>query len=535
MKQKDGADITSHDDVVKRSLRYTFHPTKFNEDTVFTCTVKNVALELELSESARVYFYVSPTKVTINNVTSVKENQIGEIQCDTEGGRPPLQPKLIITGHEYQSEVHSTVPTDKTFNVQSSLMQLFNRSYNNISVQCCVDVLQNRTCSEKGLINVLFPPDEINIRATVLSNKDNGDTELELNCTVSAANPHSQIGWMGVQNLPHTPMEPLYREDPKTLGVSVSLVIMLKLTKQDNRREFSCSAVNKEFNEMRTFANYTANITYAPVIIGPEHENITAYTGENVVLSCRVDGNPKPTVSWHSQQASLAKTIDLVLQNVSVNDSRSYECIAMNHIGGLKRKIVALSVKDPPAETAHTTSNDKSGNSLTGPVVGCVVATLVVAIACAAIFIIRKKRQELKPKKENEPKAEELVTQRTLSADSEQNRSPKLENNDPENSQVDKCKTKTSNKEFPVYASVAPKAARMIQNSESAQEQQVNDREATETQLVYAELDLQTQPLTKPVVREHEATEYVTIDHAKTGSVKTEESSVEYGNLQNPV
>ena len=71
-------------------------------------------------------------------------------------------------------------------------------------------------------------------------------------------------------------------------------------------------------------------------------QNKTRIEGDNVTLSCDVDGNPVPTISWTrggspvDTSARISFTADekqLTITNVSRTDSGEYRCVASNMVG----------------------------------------------------------------------------------------------------------------------------------------------------------------------------------------------------------
>ena len=71
-------------------------------------------------------------------------------------------------------------------------------------------------------------------------------------------------------------------------------------------------------------------------------QNTTTIEGNNVTLSCNVDGNPVPTISWtrHGSPVSASGGISisddkkqLTITNVKRTDNGNYRCVANNSLG----------------------------------------------------------------------------------------------------------------------------------------------------------------------------------------------------------
>ena len=71
-------------------------------------------------------------------------------------------------------------------------------------------------------------------------------------------------------------------------------------------------------------------------------QNKTRIEGDNVTLSCNVDGNPVPTISWTrdgspvNTSARISFSADkkqLTITNVNRTDRGEYRCVASNRVG----------------------------------------------------------------------------------------------------------------------------------------------------------------------------------------------------------
>ncbi|XP_026016929.1 butyrophilin-like protein 8, partial [Astatotilapia calliptera] len=158
-----------------------------------------------------------------------------------------------------------------------------------------------------------------------------------------------------------------------------------------------------------------------------DHKNVTAESGHDVILTCRAPNN-NIVVKWSradleseyvllyrddlsvpdDQHPSFKNRVDLqdrqmkdgdvslILKNVTVNDSGSYECRVFSK--GRNNKpisIIHLHV-DPPGQTGgHTEDGGKEDGSV-GLIVGLVVSAvlLVAAVVCVLIYKTRKRQKQ---------------------------------------------------------------------------------------------------------------------------------------------
>ena len=76
--------------------------------------------------------------------------------------------------------------------------------------------------------------------------------------------------------------------------------------------------------------------------IAAHPQNQTRIEGDNVTLSCSVDGNPVPTISWtrDGSPVNTSGTISisddkkqLTISNVKRTDNGNYRCVANNSLG----------------------------------------------------------------------------------------------------------------------------------------------------------------------------------------------------------
>ena len=105
------------------------------------------------------------------------------------------------------------------------------------------------------------------------------------------------------------------------------------------------------------FQIYFNGITDKPEItVHPKNE--TKLEGDNVTFTCKVNGNPVPTISWTRDGSLINNTNNnltrislsrdkkqLTITNVNRTDSGKYRCVASNSLGHETSKAASLDVQ----------------------------------------------------------------------------------------------------------------------------------------------------------------------------------------------
>ncbi|KFO32803.1 Immunoglobulin superfamily member 10 [Fukomys damarensis] len=116
-----------------------------------------------------------------------------------------------------------------------------------------------------------------------------------------------------------------------------------KVSVQD-RGQYLCLASNP-FGTDRLHVTLSV-VSYPPRILERQTKEITVHSGSTVELKCRVEGRPRPTISWilanqtvvseasqGKTQALVTSDGTLVIHNLSIYDRGFYKCIASNPAG----------------------------------------------------------------------------------------------------------------------------------------------------------------------------------------------------------
>ncbi|CAO2626372.1 Carcinoembryonic antigen-related cell adhesion molecule 1, partial [Lemmus lemmus] len=103
---------------------------------------------------------------------------------------------------------------------------------------------------------------------------------------------------------------------------------------------------------------FTLNITYGPddPIISPS--NTYFHSRTNLSLSCQAASNPPALYSWFVNGELLSSSQELVIPNITTNNSGSYICFVSNSVTGLNRTTVKnITVLEPVTVPSIQVSN----------------------------------------------------------------------------------------------------------------------------------------------------------------------------------
>lgn len=140
----------------------------------------------------------------------------------------------------------------------------------------------------------------------------------------------------------------------ETMGDSGSSTIQYTPLKDDSGGNITCRAtlelqdLPSEYRTRET--TVPLNVLYAPVIMNVS-EPVKLMVGSPLTLSCAVEGNPEPTVSWTVDGRSLPGGARFVLSAVKLSDAGRYECEARNSEGN-QTAAVDVTVLAPPTNTS---------------------------------------------------------------------------------------------------------------------------------------------------------------------------------------
>ncbi|XP_025759462.1 uncharacterized protein LOC109201179 [Oreochromis niloticus] len=171
-------------------------------------------------------------------------------------------------------------------------------------------------------------------------------------------------------------------------------------------------------------------ILLSACLLGCTSQDITAESGQDVILTCRAPNNNIQTVEWsradlgdeyvflyrdelfvtENQHPSFKNRVDLqdrqmkdgdvslILKNVTINDTGTYECSVKTKTNRRKRanldnniiSMISLSVVVPPGQTGGHTEGDCV------VLIACLLVSGVFVVAAVAGFVIYRNHKKAK-------------------------------------------------------------------------------------------------------------------------------------------
>lgn len=154
---------------------------------------------------------------------------------------------------------------------------------------------------------------------------------------------------------------------------------------------------NRNWNELDS-----TEFACKPIIIEPMQDKAIQASNENITLSCKVTGNPKPDVSWaqnsvvldgmsrrHGENRHVIRRNDLDLTvwvnltifNVKYHDRGDYTCVAKNP-GGSDSRIISLTVNRNAGAVGSGVSANESLLLIVGLSVGAIILLIIIVLLC---------------------------------------------------------------------------------------------------------------------------------------------------------
>ncbi|KAM9603361.1 cell adhesion molecule 4 isoform 1-T2 [Morphnus guianensis] len=222
-------------------------------------------------------------------------------------------------------------------------------------------------------LTVLVPPEDPVVEA-VEAAVEGG--EVELSCLVPRARPPATLRWYrDRRELQGSPS----REQQGKVFRQRS-VLRLRVERRDHGAVVTCEVTHPALGRgQRRQGHYTLDVQYAPTArIHPSQSVLRE--GDTLVLTCAVNGNPRPTeIAWSRGNESLpararAEGEVLTLPALGPQDNGTYSCQAGNPHGRAADHYV-LVVYDPGAVVA-------AQRSVPYAIVGGILALLVFLLIC---------------------------------------------------------------------------------------------------------------------------------------------------------
>lgn len=116
-----------------------------------------------------------------------------------------------------------------------------------------------------------------------------------------------------------------YKNDEIIVGDHTTTLVIPKLTRDLNEAVIACEVSNSVGT---TKASHKLNIQFGPVITTPLENVFAAELGQEVRLTCNIEGNPHPEMTWlfHGSPEVLSTNSELIIPNMNYEKSGKYIC-----------------------------------------------------------------------------------------------------------------------------------------------------------------------------------------------------------------
>uniref|UniRef100_F7D4I0 Ig-like domain-containing protein n=1 Tax=Callithrix jacchus TaxID=9483 RepID=F7D4I0_CALJA len=194
------------------------------------------------------------------------------------------------------------------------------------------------------------------------SNPVEDEDVVALTCETEAQNTN-YLWWVNNQSLPVS-SRLLLSNDNRTLT-------LLNVTRNDTG-PYECEIQNPV--SVNRSDPVTLNVTYGPDTPTISPSKTSYYPGANLSLFCDAASNPPAEYSWLINGTSLQKnTQELFISNITVDDSGSYACVALNPVTGRNRTTVKTII------VSNMESSGLSGGAIAGIVIGVLAGVALIA------------------------------------------------------------------------------------------------------------------------------------------------------------
>ncbi|GFX12163.1 roundabout homolog 3 [Trichonephila clavipes] len=165
-----------------------------------------------------------------------------------------------------------------------------------------------------------------------------------LECTPPKGHPEPIVRWRKDGEVVNTSKGRIRIVPPGNLVISE--------VRQSDEGRYTCIAENMA--GMRESLPVHMAVHVKPFFV-KEPEHLTVLANVDVAFPCKVDGDPKPTLTWRKKdgkmpvgRAEIAEDSSLVIRNVNVADEGTYVCEAENIVGSISSEEVTLTVHSRP-------------------------------------------------------------------------------------------------------------------------------------------------------------------------------------------
>ncbi|KAJ8959341.1 hypothetical protein NQ318_022027 [Aromia moschata] len=295
-----------------------------------------------------------PPKIVQGDYLYTTEDREIELECISYGGKPAAEITWIDGLGNVLTEGIETIveklPDGKRFTAKSILKLTPRKIHHNTTFTCQAQNTAERTHrSAKLKLEVKFAP---KVTVTIVSGLGpNGripeGAEVRLGCHADANPPNVTYRWF-------------LNEEP-LIGDYTTELVLHNVTRRHHDAIVKCEVQN---SVGKSEESQTLDISYGPQFRS-RPRSIQADQGSSVTLSCDVDGNPFPDVSWyHEDKKKIVSSSPNLTLRIDDKSAGRYYCKA--RVPGFPEigAEATIYVKGPPQIVSHRTQFGIEGDNV---------------------------------------------------------------------------------------------------------------------------------------------------------------------------
>ncbi|XP_065160289.1 irregular chiasm C-roughest protein isoform X3 [Atheta coriaria] len=295
-----------------------------------------------------------PPKIVQGDYLVTTEDREIELECVSHGGKPAAEitwidgmGSVLTEGIDY---IVDELPDGRRYTAKSILKLTPRKQHHNTTFTCQAQNTAERTHrSAKLKLEVKYAP---KVTVSILSGTaSNGripeGAEVHLGCKADANPPEVTYKW--------------YVNDQLQIGDFTTELVLHNATRSHHDAIVKCEVHNAVG---KSEESETLDISYGPQF-RTKPRSLQADPGSSVTLTCDVDGNPFPDISWYHEDSTrvISSNTNLTLR-VDTTSAGRYYCKA--HVPGFQdiHAEAAIYLKGPPSIVSHRTQFGIEGDNV---------------------------------------------------------------------------------------------------------------------------------------------------------------------------
>ncbi|XP_064103220.1 uncharacterized protein LOC135213183 [Macrobrachium nipponense] len=303
----------------------------------------------------------------VGTVGPLQENQLTELTCRSEGGRPAPSLTWLNEGRELPLlHSHSSWdPVTGTSIAEATTSVTAKRELQGASLTCYARTPSQPSTSGDTTIlprsasvslSITLFPVEVRILEQDAVVATSGST-VSVVCRALGSHPPAELSWWrGIRSL-----EPHVTHAIRDGGNITTATLTIAVTGEDDGATITCTGANPALPHEPLSDRRKLIVYYEPIVdlsLGKQLEAENIKEEDDVSFECHIKSNPKfHRIEWHHNGQDIPQNVSagvvisgqsLVLRSVARSHSGSYACAATNAQGRTVSNTLFLTVKHAP-------------------------------------------------------------------------------------------------------------------------------------------------------------------------------------------